>query len=480
MFFVLWLIAVAAPAFGQSAESSTEASDPQVTPYFIDVTKAEWWSFFEPHPGGGAPTYSLFSNRATLGMRVTSRHFDVDGAFQYAQLIGLPRQSTGPGPLGPGASYFDAARATRAYQLYFKAMSMTVKGRGLSLQVGRMRFVSGAEARSATPAIEELKRLRLHGRLLGEVEWTPFERNFDGGRLDFSRGRWQATAALMLPTQGAFEESASPSMGSLRVISSAVTRRSRSSTTAQNPDYELQAFALHYRDRRDVRSRPDNTGFPVTAAAINLMTVGASHVGTYAWGPGRVDTVVWAAQQFGDWYGDRHFARSVMVEGGYRWRSAWQPWLRAAFLHASGDDDPADFRHRTFFPLLPTTEPALFAGTYAQMNIRDASIELRAQPRTGLNVYANVHRMSLADRHDRWYSGTGATAFKGNYFGYSGRLSSLATSLGTRVETGAAFDATRRWRLSAAVGMMQGGEVIRRSFARDRLMVVSVESRLRF
>ena len=89
---------------------------------------------------------------------------------------------------------------------------------------------------------------------------------------------------------------------------------------------------MHYRDRRDVRSRPDNTGIPVTAAAIDLMTVGASHVGTYAWGPGRVDTVVWAAQQFGDWYGDRHRARSVMIEGGYRWRNAWQPWLRAAFL----------------------------------------------------------------------------------------------------------------------------------------------------
>jgi len=42
--------------------------------------------------------------------------------------------------------------------------------------------------------------------------------------------------------------------------------------------------------------------------------------------------VVWAAQQFGDWYGDRHRARSVMIEGGYRWRNAWQPWLRAAFL----------------------------------------------------------------------------------------------------------------------------------------------------
>ena len=473
LFFAAALVATAAPVFAQTGE-------PQVFPYLIDTTKVESWSFFTPHPGGGDPTYSLLANRATIGMRVTSRHFDVDGAFQYAQLVGLPRRSSGPGPLGPGASYFDAARATQAYQLYFKALSMTVKSRGLALQIGRMRLVSGAEARSATPAIEEIKRLRLHGRLLGEVEWTPFERNFDGGRLDYARGRWQATAALVLPTQGAYEESASPSLGSLRVISAAVTKRNPVAATTPRHASEFQAFALHYRDRRDVRSRPDNTGMPVTAAAISVTTIGASHVGELRLGSGHLDLLAWAAYQFGDWYGDDHRAHSAMVEGGYRWATAWRPWLRAGLLYASGDGNPADFTHRTFFPLLPTTAPAVFGGMFAQMNVRDASLEFRAQPRARLGVYAVLHRLSLADRHDRWYSGTGATAFKGNYFGYSGRLSSLATSLGTRVESGAAFDATRRWRLNAAVGMMKGGEVIRRSFARDRLMVVSVESRLRF
>jgi len=88
--------------------------------------------------------------------------------------------------------------------------------------------------------------------------------------------------------------------------------------------------------------------------------------------------------------------------------------------------------------------------------------------------------MALPDRHDRWYSGTGATAFKGNYFGYSGRLSGMATSLGTRIEVGGEVAIWKRWTMRAAFGVVDAGEVVRRSFARDRLTVLSLESTLRF
>ena len=45
-----------------------------------------------------------------------------------------------------------------------------------------------------------------------------------------------------------------------------------------------------------------------------------------------------------------HRAFSVAVEAGHEWSAApWRPWLRAGFLRASGDDDPADDRHGTFF-----------------------------------------------------------------------------------------------------------------------------------
>ena len=96
-----------------------------VTPFFLDTTRLESWSFFEPPPTGGDPTYSLAGNRATMGVRVTSRRLDVEGSFQYAQLVGLPRRATGPGPLGPGALYFDAARNPRATLLAFLQSAYT-------------------------------------------------------------------------------------------------------------------------------------------------------------------------------------------------------------------------------------------------------------------------------------------------------------------------------------------------------------------
>ena len=44
-----------------------------------------------------------------------------------------------------------------------------------------------------------------------------------GVRVDVSRPRWHATAALLFPVQGAFEESANATMSDVRVASAAMT-----------------------------------------------------------------------------------------------------------------------------------------------------------------------------------------------------------------------------------------------------------------
>ncbi|HYU79834.1 MAG TPA: hypothetical protein VEK56_12670, partial [Vicinamibacterales bacterium] len=84
------------------------------------MTRVESWSFFQPFEGGGNPTYSFVGNRATLGVRVKSVRFDLDGAFQYAQLVGVPERAVGPNALGSGGFYFFQAGSREAYQLYFK------------------------------------------------------------------------------------------------------------------------------------------------------------------------------------------------------------------------------------------------------------------------------------------------------------------------------------------------------------------------
>jgi hypothetical protein len=441
------LVFAATPA---AAQNAGESGDPVVTPTIRNVTRAEAWSFFEPPAGGGDPTYSLLGNRATLGVRVDSRRLTVQGSLQYAQMVGLPRQSIGPGPLGPGPVFYISAESSRAFQLYFKSLSLRLKNivPRLSLEFGRMTYESGENTPFA-------------GRLIGNAEWSMFERAFDGARLDYQGPTWRVHGSFVMPTQGAFEESASPTIGRVQLTSASASRGG------------VEVFAHNYRDRRAISGRPDNTGARSPRADISLQTVGSALTRAVL----GVDVQAWGALQRGDWYGDQHRALSASAEARYRWtRIGATPSISAGALYASGDDDPNDSIHGTFFPMVPTTAPSVLAATYAQMNFRDLYVRGRATPHHRLLLSAEVHRLSLVSRQDRWYSGTGATAFAGQYFGYSSRPSTLATSLGTFLQLSAESALTTHWRIAATAGFIRGGDVVRRQFAGRSLAVFVLEN----
>ena len=195
---------------------------------------------------------------------------------------------------------------------------------------------------------------------------------------------------------------------------------------------------------------------------------------------GEIDTVLWAAAQTGDWYGQEHRAVSITGEAGFRWSSAWRPWIRGGFLHASGDRNPADARHGTFFQMVPTVRRYSLSTAYAQMNLRDAFAQVLLQPRSAVTARVELHRVSLAEAADRWYAGSGATVRSGNYFGFSGRASNGATSVGTVAEGSVDVQLNRRWSMNGYLGWIKGGEVVRRLFAGDRLVFFYVENALSF
>jgi hypothetical protein len=122
----------------------------------------------------------------------------------------------------------------------------------------------------------------------------------------------------------------------------------------------------------------------------------------------------------------------------------------------------------------------VLGGTFAQMNLRQFFAGARLTPSSRLSVSASVSQLSLARLEDRWYSGTGATARRGTYFGFFGRPPGFASDLGTLVEAGAETTVGSHWRLKADVGVMRGGEVVQRSFAGHRLVAIAFESRLIF
>jgi hypothetical protein len=474
----LWTALALAVIFSPALSAQTGSSDdPIVTAYVHDTTRVESWSFFQPAEGGGDPTYSLVANRATLGVRVTSRRLEIDGAFQYAQLLGLSERSLGPGALGSGGFYFFSAEAPAAYQLYFKTLNMRVKDvlPGLSIGVGRMGFSSGDESSSGNASIDDLKRRRIGSRMIGEFEWSVFQRSFDAVRLDAERRAWSANASLLFPTQGGYEESANLTISALKILTTSVTVKPSLLGT-----HEAQLFAYHYRDHRDVRARPDNTLAGSRRADVSLATFGASTVGSFQLGAGDADTVVWMAGQRGDWYGLDHRAFSAAIEGGYRLKSAWRPWLRVGFLHASGDSDSLDGRHGTFFQMLPSIHRYSKSTTYALMNLRDAFAELAFEPNPRMSIRAELHRLSLAHGADRWYYGSGATSRDAPFFGFTTHASGGGKRLGTLAELSADVSLKRPWSMNAYVGWMKGGEVVRRNFVGDRLVFFFVENVLSF
>ena len=393
--FVSFVVVFSAPALAQEP--------PKVTATLSNVTRVESWSFFQPRPPAtpdqlvGDPNYTFIGDRAELGVRVEGARFGVSGAFNYVRLENLPTKAIGPGGLGTGAFYFAATGVPYSYQLYLNELTLKVKARDerASITVGRMPFTSGAEAGSTAASLATLTRERLHARLIGNFEWSYYQRRFDGVRFDLNRSRWHATAAVFVPTQGGFEESTNLSMPKVQVATTSVTRVAAAS--------EWQLFATAYRDRRDGKAAVvDNTGALDQPIDVTVSAVGASHARVTPTSGGELDTVLWGAAETGTWYGQPHRAASVAAEIGHRWKRApGKPWLRAGYLWASGDGDPDDGRHGTFFQMLPSSRQYALSSTYAQMNLSDAFLQAWFEPR-GLKTRIEVHALSLASAGDRW------------------------------------------------------------------------------
>jgi hypothetical protein len=470
------LAALALPAWTLLASAAfAQAPAPPVPNWFArNTTRVESWSFFEPPPGGGDPTSTYAGTRLQIGVRRTTARVEMQAAVQFVQLGWLPEGAVGPGPLGLGAVYFEHAGTPHPRELYLKYLNARFKdfASGLSLQLGRFGYTSGAEAASGVPKIEALKRLRVDSRLIGEFEFSFFQRSFDGARLDYVRPRARVTGAAFFPTQGGFEEDANRTMTDVRVVIGALTLP----PGAPLARTEWQIFAARYDDDRRVTARPDNSGQSAARADVHVTTFGTTFTGTAPAGAGELDALIWIALQTGEWYGGDHRAFAGSLEAGYQWTNAGaRPWIRGGWLRASGDSNPADGRHGTFFQMLPTVRRHALSATYSQMNLRDLFAELLASPSNRVNVRAEIHRLDLDRPADRWYSGSGATQRQGSVFGFSGRPSGGATRFGTVLEGGFEVVLPRRWTIGGYVGRVAGGDVVTRQFAGDRLTFAFIE-----
>src|SRR5688572_1069159 len=256
----LLAIATAIPATalaGQTAPASPPP-EPAATVWSVrNWTRAEAWRFFEPGAGGGDNDYVYGANRLLASVRRTAPRYDLTAALQYVQFGGLPSGALGPGPLGAGAVYFAHAGRSDSRQVYLRYLNLTLKdlAPGLTVHAGRMAYASGSEIATPDTKIEAVKRQRVDARLIGEFDWSLYQRAFDGVRVDLTRPEWGLTAVALQPTQGGFEDAAGLMMKDVAVFGSSAGFRAG----AVVPRLELQGFAFRYLDHRRVAGRVDNS-----------------------------------------------------------------------------------------------------------------------------------------------------------------------------------------------------------------------------
>jgi hypothetical protein len=113
------------------------------------------------------------------------------------------------------------------------------------------------------------------------------------------------------------------------------------------------------------------------------------------------------------------------------------------------------------------------------MNVHDLFAQLWIEPRR-LQARIEVHRLALASGRDLWYQGSGATASRDRFFGFSGRAAGGETPLGTVLEGTIDVPIRKHWSVNAYAGAMWGGGVVRRWFTGTRLTYWSLENVIRF
>jgi hypothetical protein len=132
--------------------------------------------------------------------------------------------------------------------------------------------------------------------------------------------------------------------------------------------------------------------------------------------------------------------------------------LRGGYDYGSGDSNPNDNTHGTFFQALPT--PRIYARFpfFNMMNCRDVFGELILRPSKALTIRTDIHSLALANRNDLWYSGGGI--YQPGTFGYIGRPSNGQAGLATLYDASADYNVNAHVSIGAYYGHVAGKLVV--------------------
>jgi hypothetical protein len=298
-----------------------------------------------------------------------------------------------------------------------------------------------------------LKRDRISQRLIGEFGFSDVGRSFDGVHYSFTNPSDDFTVIAAVPTRGVYQTDGWGWNRAGFVYGSYTKDWGHGRHSADS-----RLFVVEYDDWRHIL-KTDNRSAAVRqrdTENIVLNTVGAHTLHAITTRSGTVDLLAWGAIQTGRWGTQTQRAYAFDFEGGFQPAilSSLKPWLRGGFTEGSGDGNPADNHHGTFFQILPTPRPYARFPFFNMMNTEDAYGALILRPHRQVTLASEFHSLRLTNANDLWYSGGGI--YQPWTFGYTGRSTSSRRSLGNLYDTSLEYRPSSHVTITAYLGYTQG------------------------
>ncbi|MBN2106588.1 MAG: alginate export family protein [Deltaproteobacteria bacterium] len=450
------------------------------------IARYEYWQWF------AAPAdkneYSYWFQRTRLALKLNSKHFDFLVEPQYVHMFGLPDDAVSrapQGPLGMGGLYYLHNEREDPYRLGFYQAYLRLRDlfhQDISVKVGRFAYSDGLEAVSGADGIKfnTLKNMRLSDRLISTFDWSAFSRSFDGALLAYTNRHINFTTSLFYPTRGGWDKRFNNQIRDIQIITATLTAK----RGALLPGAELAGFYYKYKDKRKVTQRIDNCGSIACPEGvdIDIHMLGGRLIGLYGLGPGQLDVLAWGGAQFGDWYEIDHRAFAFDCEAGYQFIGLpWKPWLRMGYYIGSGDDDPGDGDHGTFFQMAPGTRKYELLPFYDLMNVKDLFFQLILRPLERMTIRTEYHCIRLSESRDRWYMGSGPTQERESVFGYLARPTNGQTDLARELDIISDITVNQHCKLLFSYSHIFGRDVISKIYTSHHdADFFSVEVELKF
>lgn len=423
--------------------------DHDVTLHFVNRFRFELWDARAPQDD------DIYAFRTRFGLKYSWKdRVTVFAQAQHTAILGLSSDASGAAALYRANSSKGNDETTESFNLKEGWIDIQPT-HWLHVKGGRMNLNMGTWVPYSESNWQYVKNKRMSQRLMGTVGWTHGTRSFDAGHAGIDVAGHKINLFGGQPTRGVFdiEDMLEPLHD---VVVGGVEWTAPKGVVFD--DTEFRGFFLGYEDSRDIAG---------LFGEVEVYTLGGSVLGIYPLGPGNVDIMVWGAVQFGDFPNTvgpavdelDHSGWAFLAEAGYQLTELYgKPWIRTGVNMASGDEDPTDGDHETFFNMLPTNHLYYgYADQLAFQNLIDWFVQFKWAPLPRLSLEVVFHRFWLHEDADLRYFGSGA--FNKTSFGYGGSASGGANDVGNEIDVVAGYKLHQHISVLAGFSQMFGGDV---------------------